>query len=282
MHQLDLSLFQAVNAWCGNWTLDRIVLFEETHNFYKGGLFMIAYWWFWFDPRTEQRDTNRSIIVAAIAGSVLALVVNRAMATGLPFRVRPMLAPASGYRPPSLPIIGNMEEWSSFPSDTATFFFALALGLLRLCRTLGIAAFIYSVVWISLPRLYLGLHYPSDIVAGALLGMGTVWLCLAAVNARGGALGRRVLHAIDRAEQSHPQVFHVIMLVIAFEMMTLFDDLRDLTRSTVRLLRYTGHLAIGESAALFILGAAVLVAGSVVWLVRQVLHRRPPTRPKPM
>jgi undecaprenyl-diphosphatase len=273
MHQLDISLFHFVNAWSGNWTLDRVVHFEERHDFYKGGLFMIAYWWFWFAPSLERRAVNRRTIIAAIIGSLLALIVNRAIATGLPFRIRPMLEVGSGYRPPSLPITGNMEDWSAFPSDTATFFFALAFGMFRLSRPLSLALIAYSAIWICLPRLYLGLHYPSDMIFGGILGVVTVWFCMLALDARNGALGRRIMAVLDAAEKQHPQLFYAIAIAVSFEMMILFDDVRDLVRSAVRFLRFSGYLVMNESAALFLVGGAVFAVAAGLWIVF-VLRRR--------
>lgn len=273
MGQLDMSLFHFVNAWSGNWTLDRVVHFEEGHNFYKGGLFMVAYWWFWFAPSPERRAINRRTIIAAIIGSLLALIVNRAIATGLPFRLRPMLEVGSGYRPPSLPITGNMEDWSAFPSDTATFFFALAFGLLRLSRPLSLTLIAYSAIWICLPRLYLGLHYPSDMILGGVLGIVTVWLCMLALDARDGALGRRIMAALDSAEKQHPQLFFATAIAVSFEMMILFDDVRDLVRGAVRFLRFSGYLVVSESAALFLVGGVVLAVAVGLWIAF-VLRRR--------
>ncbi len=274
MHQLDLYVFHAINAWCGNWTLDRIVQFEENHNIYKGGVFMLAYCWFWFAPETERREANRRCIVAALLGTLSALVINRLMAGALPFRVRPMLDAASGYHPPTLPIIANMEEWNSFPSDTATFFFALAFGLWRLSRPLGVFATVYTVVWVSLPRLYLGLHYPSDILAGALLGVLVTYGAIGVmVHARDGALAERIVGLLDAAEQRHPQWFYVAALALTFEMMTLFDDVRDLARGTVRFLRFRGYVAAGEEVALFMVGGALLAVAGGVWTILWLRRR---------
>src|SRR5664279_2240891 len=96
-------LFHSVNKWCGNWWLDRIAGFEESNYLFKGGLLLAAYWWFWFATDKPQRTANRLTIVGALTGTVLALVVNRGMATFLPFRVRPMYVQDIGYHPPSLP-----------------------------------------------------------------------------------------------------------------------------------------------------------------------------------
>ena len=45
---LDLSLLHLVNGLCGNWVLDHIVAYEENNYLIKGGIFLTAYWWFWF------------------------------------------------------------------------------------------------------------------------------------------------------------------------------------------------------------------------------------------
>ena len=133
MH-LDLAVFHAVNGLCGNWLLDRIAAYEENNFFFKGAVFLTLYWWFWFAPEQDRRLRNRQIIIAAIIGAVVALALNRALAVALPFRVRPMYAAGIGYHAPSFAFAVNLEKWSAFPSDSATYWFALSCGLFRLNR----------------------------------------------------------------------------------------------------------------------------------------------------
>jgi len=129
MMRLDLSLFHVINGWCGTSMLDWAAWFSQDNNFFKGGIVIAAYWWFWFMP--GPREDRRRKITSALAGTILSLVIARALASSLPFRVRPLYAAGIDYRPPSLPgvhgIYGlHMEDWSSFPSDHAAMFFALA------------------------------------------------------------------------------------------------------------------------------------------------------------
>jgi undecaprenyl-diphosphatase len=57
-----------------------------------------------------------------------------------------------------------------FPSDHATGAFAIAFALVLRDRAIGTVALILAFV-LSLGRVALGVHYPSDVFAGAVLGL---------------------------------------------------------------------------------------------------------------
>jgi undecaprenyl-diphosphatase len=57
----------------------------------------------------------------------------------------------------------------SFPSDHATAAFAIAVALLLRNRSVGWVAIAMAAV-ISISRVAVGVHYPSDILGGALIG----------------------------------------------------------------------------------------------------------------
>lgn len=69
---------------------------------------------------------------------------------------------------PGLPPLAGTPTRLSFPSAHSSTSFAAALAY----RRLGVpAAPLYGLAGgLALSRLYLGLHYPSDVLAGALLG----------------------------------------------------------------------------------------------------------------
>lgn len=59
----------------------------------------------------------------------------------------------------------------SFPSGHACSSFAAASSYYRvLPRKAGVAAMILAV-WIAFSRLYVGIHYPTDVLCGALIGI---------------------------------------------------------------------------------------------------------------
>ena len=68
-----------------------------------------------------------------------------------------------------LPPLGGAPSSLSFPSAHALSSFAVATAMFRVDPATA-AAFLVALV-LSLGRPYLGMHYPSDVLAGALLGI---------------------------------------------------------------------------------------------------------------
>ncbi len=68
-----------------------------------------------------------------------------------------------------LPPLGGAPSSLSFPSAHATSSFAVATAMARV-EPLGALAFVLAFA-LAIGRPYLGMHYPSDVLAGALLGV---------------------------------------------------------------------------------------------------------------
>jgi membrane-associated phospholipid phosphatase len=68
-----------------------------------------------------------------------------------------------------LPPLGGAPSSLSFPSAHATSSFAVATAMTRV-DGLAALAFLLAIA-LSLGRPYLGMHYPSDVLAGAALGV---------------------------------------------------------------------------------------------------------------
>jgi membrane-associated phospholipid phosphatase len=82
---------------------------------------------------------------------------------------------------PGLPPLTPTVSRLSFPSAHATTSFAACRGYSGLVP----AAVLYPAAWLfALSRPYLGVHYPSDVLAGAVLGtaIGQGWLAAASAS----------------------------------------------------------------------------------------------------
>ncbi len=64
---------------------------------------------------------------------------------------------------------------SSFPSGHASFLFAVAFSVFLYRRKIGFVLILLALA-VSVGRIYLGVHYPSDILGGIILAMISVWV----------------------------------------------------------------------------------------------------------
>jgi undecaprenyl-diphosphatase len=104
---------------------------------------------------------------AAVSGTVslgLALAVAHVV-SGLVDRPRPFVA-----HPHAVHLFVAHAPDASFPSDHATAAFAIAMAVWLRDRRWGAALLVLAAL-LALGRVALGLHYPADVVAGALLGI---------------------------------------------------------------------------------------------------------------
>jgi undecaprenyl-diphosphatase len=199
---------------------DQFVVFVSNSDLAKGGAVVAVIWAAWFYKQGDQHR-NRTFLLSAIVGSLVALFIARVLAHCVPMRIRPVLDPQLHFRAPTgLPEQSNWTSWSSFPSDHAALFFALATGVWCVWRKGGTALFLYVAAIICLPRIYLGIHYPTDVLAGAVLGLGVAaFLSSKPVRSR---IGEPLLNWGER----HPVSFYFVLGLLLFQIATLFWDIR--------------------------------------------------------
>jgi undecaprenyl-diphosphatase len=121
-----------------------------------------------------RRQLAQRAAVAAGASAGLALLVAHFVSVAAD-RPRPFVAHATSIHP----FLAHAAD-PSFPSDHATAAFAIAVAVALRLRGPGIALACAAAA-LAVGRVFLGLHYPSDVLAGALLGTVaalTLWLPL--------------------------------------------------------------------------------------------------------
>lgn len=143
----------------------------------NGGILTALFWAAWV-RRTPEREKDRSFLTSGIILSVIALTISRVLALSLPFRERPRFASGLGFRMPLVQKDVTLIDWSSFPSDHAVLYFSLATILFFVSWKIGFFAYFHAAFVVCFPLLYLGIHYPTDVICGALIGVGIASLAL--------------------------------------------------------------------------------------------------------
>ncbi len=157
---LDTKVFNWVNGFAGKWVwLDYFGIFCADYLgyillFILAILLLINFKKYW-------KMVAESLIAAIFARFVLAETIRMIW-----FRARPFVS--SNF----VPLIIQSSDEASFPSGHATFYFALATIVYFYNKKLGILFFVASF-FIAVSRIFVGVHWPSDILAGAILAVAT-------------------------------------------------------------------------------------------------------------
>ena len=185
-----------------------------------GAVLMFLLWWAMFDgsqPRLQRKGNE--MLVASLLFSTFGIFLVRILAAILPFRPRPLAVTSVGFGPwPSTE--AELFHWSAFPSDHACLFTALAFGIFLVSPRLGRVAIAWTIFVILLPRLYLGYHWPTDLLAGAILGLACGFLAkLPAIR----NISRKL---IDRSLAKSAGLFYAFLFLWTWETANMFGDVR--------------------------------------------------------
>jgi undecaprenyl-diphosphatase len=237
LSRLDLPILQFVTGFAG-----RSPLFDHTVNAlsrfdtFKGVFLMCLFWYVWAEAPAnelpglqEQRQKRLTVI---LLGSVLLGALSRLLQVTLHIHQRPLLSNLGLPFPVTDFSAESLNAWNSFPSDHTMIFFALGTGLWSINRKIGAIALVWTIVVIGLPRVYLGVHYPSDVIAGALFGFLGVKLLLALPL-------RRFERLASAWRQAHQGLFLALLYFVSDQTGHLLGDVRDLAHSSAHVL--LGH-----------------------------------------
>ena len=162
---MDAALFTAINS-AHTPALDAVML----------GVSWLGYWpgiWFVFGAAALGWPRTRAAALRMCLAVALSYVVASGVLKPLIGRVRPSHAPVLAARTLEAQPLSS----ASFPSGHATTAVAGALAAARVVPGASWAFWALATL-MAYSRVYLGVHYPSDILGGALVGAVCAWLVL--------------------------------------------------------------------------------------------------------
>jgi undecaprenyl-diphosphatase len=231
--RIDEIIVSWLNSLVGRSTaFDNAVIFLSHGETVSGAIVMSVFWWYWFrQSSAESIQRTRGYLLGTLFAAGVGLFAARILALTLPFRLRPLFQSEPHWAgPAAVPSSLSYVDWSAFPSDHAVMFSAFAVGLWFVSWRMGLAVLLFAIFIVSLPRVYFGLHYPTDVIAGVALG-GLIAYCI-----NGVALCRQLASRILPWERRSPQGFYLALFIISFQFATMFIAFRRLAAAAFRLL----------------------------------------------
>ena len=155
---MDKYLFYLINNLAGRWVwLVKLAVFLAIYSEYILLLILAVFLILKFKERWK-------MTLSALA---MAFISRFALCSGIRmlwFRPRPFVDNSVSL------LINYDGKEASFPSGHASFYFALSTVVYLYNKKLGIFFYIFTV-FMTLSRVFIGIHWPMDILFGALLGI---------------------------------------------------------------------------------------------------------------
>jgi len=221
-------LARAVNSVARDQHFASMLAFGLAYPALQGVIVVSLLWCCWFSALTaELRGRVISGTLAAVAAAVFAFLLQRTLSAS----PKPIFDPVLEFQLPAT--LGDLGAGSAsfpnshtFPSERATMFAGLAIAIFLIRPKIGLVALACTIA-VEMSRIYLGFHYPTDIIGSVSLAAAMVWL---AQMRWGSELGLRFV----RWEKASASTFYMFAYFSCYEMTTTFQDLRGITAQLLR------------------------------------------------
>jgi len=160
---LDFFLFQKINSFTGKWLwFDNLAIFFAQYFEYILIFCLLLF-------LLKNFKKNWPMIIQAFGAAILARLVIVNFIRWLWQRPRPFVENNVNLL--------LSHSGTSFPSGHAAFYFAISTVVYLHNKKAGIGFFFASFL-ISISRVFCGIHWPSDILAGAVIGIFSAFLII--------------------------------------------------------------------------------------------------------
>lgn len=220
MNSFDLTIIHAVNGFARQSSLFDAIVHGFANNYLLKSLplvVLVYFLWFSVSPDAQLALLRRSRLLVTLFAATAGPLLAKLFSNTLPFRHRPMHEAALNFTMPLHMDRDVVTGWSSFPSDTTAILFPLATGIFMVSRRLGIMAFALATM-AAFARVYSGLHYPTDVLTGALLGIVAFFLLDAT------RLKPLLTQPCFKAMAQYPGWFYAAFFIYTHQVANTFSD----------------------------------------------------------
>jgi undecaprenyl-diphosphatase len=162
IHQIDYELFTIINNVAGRWPWLDTPAHLFLNDYFVPTVLAITLLALWFDRSLfEQKANNREAVVVGSLSAALANALLKIMNL-LYHRPRP-------FDTYAVNLLFYQPTDSSLPSNAAALSFSVATGVWIFRRRWGWPLLGLATIF-GLSRIFGGVHYPLDIITGAILG----------------------------------------------------------------------------------------------------------------
>lgn len=156
--------FQIYNLSGHNYFIDRLMIFGAEYLIYLAFLAVV----FLFLKEGRERKILFSIIISLIFSQVIIWLIRIFYFEPRPFVTYPIT-----------PLIKHIAD-AAFPSGHTTMMSVIAFSY-YFNKSKFSSLFIVAMLWVGFARIYVGVHYPLDILAGIVVG----FISVVSLNNRG-------------------------------------------------------------------------------------------------
>ena len=153
-------LFRLINGLAGKYPiLDSLAVFLAEYLGYILAFLVFLIFW----------KKHKVIIEAFLAGGIARLILAQI--------IRWLWPVSRPFVENEVNLLVYHDQTASFPSGHASFFFAVSTVVYGYNKKAGFLFLVGSLL-ISFSRIFVGIHWPTDILAGAVVGLFSGWLVL--------------------------------------------------------------------------------------------------------